>query len=192
MVNTISNCSKWSTLFLTMDSVPLSMWTNLLGLTAPASQTRVPCLQELFFPVSESIFLPPPLLVWYLFFLSLPNERLCILWGQHVRLLKCWSRRNKSFPANCAIFPTHRHCIFAPSEIYSETRKKDAESWFLLIQLEKYRRCLFSPQWSRFQFPSWTMSLKVVARCKVKFSTNLHYFSPTSALFFTSNRQQPT
>ena len=180
-----------------MESVPLSMWTNLLGLTAPASQTRVPCLQELFFPVSESIFLPPPPPGLISIFLFPPkihwwiHERLCILCEQHVRLLKCWSRRNKSFPANCAIFPTHRHCIFAPSEIYSERRKKTRSHGFCSSSLKK-RRCLFSPQWSRFQFPSWTMSLKVVARCKVKFSTNLHYFSPTSALFFTSNRQQPT
>ena len=96
--------------------------------------TVFPCFRIHFSPSPPpsliSIFLFPLKIHWWI------HERLCILGGQHVRLLKCWSRRNKSFPANCAIFPTHRHCIFAPSEIYSETRKKTRSHGFCSSSLK--------------------------------------------------------
>ena len=119
--------------------------------------TVFPCFRIHFSPCPPpsliSIFLFLPKIHWWI------HEILCILGEQHVRLLKCWSRRNKSFPANCAIFPTHRHCIFAPSEIYSETRKKDAESWFLLIQLEKEAVLIFASMES-FSIPKLNNELE--------------------------------
>ena len=77
-----------------MESVPLSMWTNLLGLTAPASQTRVPCLQELFLPCFRIHFSLSPPLVWYLFFFSLPKfiggfMRYCAYYADS--MLACWN-----------------------------------------------------------------------------------------------------